>query len=258
MAQVDLNCDMGESFGVYTLGMDAEVIRHITSANIACGYHAGDPDVMQKTVKMAAQHGVAVGAHPAFPDLLGFGRRNMECTPEEITNYIIYQVGALQAFCKANGVRLQHVKPHGSLYNTAVGDERIARAIAQAVARVDPDLFLVALAGKQAELIQRIGRESGVRVVFEAFPDRAYTREGTLVSRKLPGAVISDPEEVADRALRMAAEGTVLAVDGSELNMGVQTLCVHGDNPAAVALVRKIRERLSGAQITVASFGTFL
>ncbi len=258
MTQVDLNCDMGESYGVYRLGMDQEVIRHITSANIACGFHAGDPSVIQKTVKMAAQAGVAVGAHPSFPDLPGFGRRNMECTPEEITNDVMYQVGAMLAFCRANGVPLQHVKPHGSLYNMAAADERIAQAVVRAVANVDPKLFVVALAGKNAAKMEQIGRENGVRVVFEAFPDRAYTKEGTLLSRKLPGAVISDPEEVAARALRMAAEGKVVTADGTRLSLQVQTLCVHGDNPAAVALVQKIRERLAQAGIGVAPFGTFL
>jgi 5-oxoprolinase (ATP-hydrolysing) subunit A len=258
MSPVDLNCDMGESYGAYTLGMDEAVIRHITSANIACGYHAGDANVMQRTVKMAAEYGVAVGAHPAFPDLLGFGRRNMACTPEEITHYVIYQIGALQAFCKANGVKLQHVKPHGSLYNMAVDDERIARAIAQGVARVDPALFLVTLAGKQTEQMLRIGREEGVRIALEAFPDRAYTPEGTLASRKLPGAVITDPDQVAGRAVRMATEGVVTAIDGTPLTMHVHTLCVHGDNPSAVDLVRKIRERLALAQVEVTPFGSFL
>lgn len=255
MMRVDLNCDMGESFGVYTIGMDVEVIKYVTSANIACGFHAGDPRVMDKTVKLAADRGVGVGAHPGFPDLLGFGRRNMDCTPEEIKDYVIYQVGAISAFCAGHGVKLQHVKPHGSLYNMAAADENIARAIARAVASVSPDLLLVTLAGGNAGRMSRIGREEGVKVVFEAFADRAYTAEGTLVSRKLPGAVIKDADEASERAVRMVKERRVTAIDGSFIPMDLQTLCVHGDTPGAVDLVRKIREGLEREGIAVRRMG---
>jgi len=241
---MDLNCDMGESFGGYKLGLDEEVIKYISSANVACGWHAGDPLVMMRTVKMAKEYGVGVGAHPGYPDLLGFGRRNMDCTPEEVRNYVIYQIGALQAFCTANKVELRHVKPHGNLYMTAVENENVARAIAQAIVAVDPRLMYVALAGAKGELIALVAQEVGLKVVFEAFPDRAYTSQGTLLSRREPGAVIQDPKIVANRALKMAKEKRIVAVDGSEIIVEAQTLCVHGDNPKAVELVRAIRETL--------------
>ncbi len=249
--KIDLNCDMGESFGAYKLGLDEEVIKYITSANIACGWHAGDPLVMNKTVQMAVEHGVGIGAHPGYPDLLGFGRRNMDCTPEEIRNYVIYQIGALQAFCKVHGTKLSHVKPHGALYLTAVEREDVARAIAEAILSVDENLIYVALAGAKGERMRRIGEEVGLRVAYEAFPDRAYTPEGTLVSRRQPGAVIKDPEVVAERALKIAKEGKVIAVDGTEIPLVAQTLCVHGDTPGAVELVKRIRQRLEAEGIEV-------
>ncbi|PKN34981.1 MAG: lactam utilization protein LamB [Deltaproteobacteria bacterium HGW-Deltaproteobacteria-19] len=258
MKSIDLNCDMGESFGAYTLGMDAEAIRHITSANVACGFHAGDARVMYETVRLAEKNGVAVGAHPGYPDLAGFGRRKMDCTPEEIRDYVIYQVGALRAFCDAHGMALQHVKPHGSLYNDSVGNESMLRALIGAVARVDRSLIYLALGGAQAPLVKRIAGEAGIRVAFEAFPDRAYTPEGKLAPRKSPGAVIEDPEEAAARALLMAKEGKVIATDGTILTMEIHTLCVHGDNPAAVALVKRIRSVLEKDRIRVVSLGTFI
>lgn len=249
--RVDLNCDMGESFGAYKLGLDEEVIRYITSANIACGWHAGDPLVMDKTVRMAKEHGVGVGAHPGYPDLLGFGRRNMSCSPEEIRNYVVYQVGALKGFCNVHGVKLRHVKPHGNLYLTAVEDEKTARPIAEAIVSMDPDLIYVGLAGSKGELMTRIGKEVGLKVVLEAFPDRAYSPDGTLVSRRLPGAVIKDPQLVAERALKMAKEGKVAAIDGTEIHLSIQTLCVHGDTPGAVDLVKRIRELMEKEGIEV-------
>ncbi|MHB8202302.1 MAG: LamB/YcsF family protein [Desulfomonilaceae bacterium] len=241
---VDLNCDMGESFGMYNLGLDDQVIKYVTSANIACGFHAGDPLVMNRTVQLAANHNVAVGAHPGFPDLEGFGRRNMDCSPNEIRAYVTYQVGALMAFCAKHGVRLQHVKPHGCLYNMAAVDNNIARAIAEAVAGVDANIILVALAGKSAEAMSTIGREVGIRVAFEAFADRAYTPDGELVSRRLPGAVIKDPVHAAEQALRIVKEGRVIAIDSSFLHVEAQTLCIHGDTPGASDLLRSVRERL--------------
>ena len=255
MKTIDLNCDMGESFGAYTLGMDHEAIQYITSANIACGWHAGDPLVMNRTVQMAVANGVGVGAHPGYPDLIGFGRRNMDCTPEDLKHYLIYQIGALQAFCRVHKTRLRHVKPHGALYLTAVENEDIARAVAEAIVSVDPDLMFVALAGIKGEVMRSIGQEVGLQVVYEAFPDRAYTPEGALASRRLPGAVIRDPEVVADRALRMAAEGKIITIDGSVIEIEAQTLCVHGDNPAAVELVRTIRETLEREDIQVVPMG---
>ena len=255
MNKIDLNCDMGESFGAYKLGMDEKVIQYITSANIACAWHAGDPLVMDRTVKMAVDHGVGVGAHPGYPDLLGFGRRNLDCTMEEVRNYLIFQIGALQAFCKVHGSNLQHVKPHGALYLTAVEKEDVARAVAEAIVSVDPELIYVALAGAKGELMRRIGREVGLKVAYEAFPDRAYTPEGALLSRRLPGAVIKDPREVSERALRMAKEGLVIAVDGTSIPLEAQTLCVHGDTPTAVDLVKSIRETLEADGVAVTPMG---
>lgn len=255
MEKIDLNCDMGESFGAYKLGMDDAVIKFISSANIACAWHAGDPSVMNHTVTIAVEHGVGVGAHPGYPDLLGFGRRNMDCTMEELRNYVIYQIGALQAFCNAHGTKMQHVKPHGALYLTAVENEDVARVVAEAIVSVNPDLLYVALAGAKGELMTRIGQEVGLGVVYEAFPDRAYSPEGTLVSRRQPGAVIKDPQAVSERALRMVKEGVVIAVDGTTIPLEAQTLCVHGDNPKAVDLVRSIRETLEADGVAVTPMG---
>ena len=246
---------MGESFGAYKLGMDEAVIQHISSANIACAWHAGDPEVMNRTVAMAVENGVGVGAHPGYPDMLGFGRRNMDCTAEELRNYLVYQIGALQAFCAVHGAKLQHVKPHGALYLTAVENEAVARAVAEAIVSVNPDLLYVALAGAKGELMTRIGREVGLKVVYEAFPDRAYSPEGTLVSRRQPGAVVKDPQAVSERALQMVEEGNVIAVDGTTIEIEAQTLCVHGDNPKAVDLVRSIRETLEADGVAVTPMG---
>lgn len=249
--KIDLNCDMGESFGAYTLGMDEAIIASVTSANIACGFHAGDPQVMNRTVRLALDYGVGIGAHPGFPDLLGFGRRAMECSSEEIEAYLIYQIGALQAFCTAHGAHLGHVKPHGALYNLAVGNESLIRSIVQAIAAVDRGLAMVTLAGTNAERTAAIAGEEDIVTLFEAFPDRAYTPEGTLVSRRLPGAVIHNPEEAAERAVRMAIEGEVIAIDGSRVPLTVHTLCVHGDNPNGVALAATLRKRLEEAGVAV-------
>ena len=254
MKTMDLNCDMGESFGAYRIGRDNEIMQYISSANIACGFHAGDPQVMDKTVEMAVENSVAIGAHPGYPDLLGFGRRSMTLTQDEIKQYLIYQTGALKAFCKVHGAKLQHVKPHGALYLDAVDNKDIARSIAGGIMDLDADLKFVALAGKKGETMRLVGEEMGLKVVYEAFPDRAYTPEGTLVSRKEPGAVISGPELVAKRALDMA-NGFVKAIDGSMIELEVQTLCVHGDNLAAVELVKNIKNILETNQIEVRPMG---
>ncbi len=258
MKKIDLNCDMGESFGAYTLGMDAAVIRHITSANVACGFHAGDPRVMDETVAAAKQNGVGVGAHPGYPDLIGFGRRNMDCTVDEIRRSVIYQIGALMAFCRTHNVPLQHVKAHGALYLTSVEKEEVARAVAEAVAAVDSNLIMVALAGKKGETVRKVGAELGLRVAGEAFPDRAYTPEGTLASRKLPGTVIHDPKVVSERALMMAKERKVIALDGTTIDLDVQTLCVHGDNETAVDLVAEIRNTLRAGGLSLSPMGEWL
>jgi len=258
MKRIDLNCDMGESFGAWTMGMDGEVIKHVTSANIACGFHAGDPRVMYTTVKLAKDHGVGVGAHPGYPDLVGFGRRNLDCTPEEVRDAVAYQIGAMKAFCAMHGVALQHVKPHGSLYNASVGNEAMIRAIVEAIAGVDRSVIYLALGGAQAPLVTKIAGEAGIRVAFEAFPDRAYTPEGKLAPRSLPGAVIKDPKIAAERARRMAREGKIVTTDGSVLTMQIDTICVHGDNPSAVELVKNIRSAIEAEGISVVPMGTFI
>jgi UPF0271 protein len=256
--QIDMNSDVGESFGVYKLGLDEEVIPHITSANIACGFHGGDPGVMRKTISLAKHYGVEVGAHPGFPDLIGFGRRNVDATLEEIQDDVVYQMGALQAFAISQGLRLQHMKPHGALYNMAVANHRIWEATAEAVAVVDREVILVVLASSRREPLQEIGRRYGIRIAFEAFPDRAYRSDGSLVPRREKEAVIHDHEIVARRALKMALEGKVIAIDGTEIELKADTLCVHGDNPAAVQMVKKIREGLKATGVEVTSMKHFI
>jgi len=250
--KIDLNSDVGESFGVYKIGLDEEVIPLISSANIACGFHAGDPAVMRRTIALAKEHGVALGAHPGFPDLLGFGRRNMDATMEEIRDYITYQIGALQAFAASQGMNLQHVKAHGALYNMAAQDMRITQAITESVSRLDKDLILVMLPGPKKDEVLEIGKYYGIRVVFEFFADRGYNSDGTLVSRREPGAMIHDHQFAADRVLKMVTEGKIASKDGIEIEVASDTVCVHGDNPAAVRLIEQIRESLlsSGVEIT--------
>ena len=256
--KIDLNSDVGESFGVYKIGLDEEVIPLISSANIACGFHAGDPATMRRTIALAKKHGVALGAHPGFPDLLGFGRRSLDATMEEIRDYITYQVGALQAFASLQGLKLQHLKAHGALYNMAVRDMRIWESMAEVIAGIDKDLILVVLAGPKREELQEMGRRYGVRIAFEFFADRAYNRDGSLVSRREPGAVIEDHELVAERVLKMVTNGRVQAKDGAEIEIIADTICVHGDNPAAVKLAGRIREVLLASGIEVVPMGTFL
>jgi UPF0271 protein len=248
---IDLNADLGEGFGAYRAGDDEGLLRVVTSANVACGFHAGDPLVMRRAVAQAAERGVVVGAHPGYPDLLGFGRRDLAASPEEVSAYVLYQVGALSAFCTAAGTRLRYVKPHGALYNRAARDPSTARAIAEGVRLADPSLVLLALAG--SEMI-RAGEAAGIRVAAEAFVDRAYLPTGELVPRSQPGATLHDVEEVSARAVRMAREGTVTAIDGSVLLVRPDSLCVHGDNPEAPAIVRAVRARLEAEGITVAPF----
>lgn len=255
---MDLNCDMGESFGDYCLGCDQEVIKFITSANLACGFHASDPVVMDKTLRLCAAHGVAVGAHPGYPDLRGFGRRNLDSSPLEVRNDVIYQIGALAGLAQAAGVRLQHVKPHGALYNTAAANPTTARAVAQAVRDYDPSLILVTLAGPGGETFRQIARDLGLKMASEAFADRAYTAQGRLVPRGTPGAVIHEPEVVAARCLRMASEGVVEASDGSLVPLEADTICVHGDTPTAVELVKQVGRTLSQGGVELRPMGSFL
>jgi UPF0271 protein len=250
--EIDLNCDMGESFGAYTIGRDADVMPSITSANVACGFHAGDPSVMRETVRLAKAHGVAVGAHPGLPDLVGFGRREMAVAAHELEDAVAYQVGALAGLAAAEGIRLQHVKAHGALYNMAAKDHALADAIARAVAAVDDSLVLLGLPGSE---LLRAGERQGLRVVAEAFADRAYEPDGSLVSRRKPGAVIHDAAAVVDRVLRMAREGLVRAIDGTDILLPVDTICTHGDTPGAEQLVRRIREALERDGVRVQPFG---
>jgi len=253
--QVDLNCDVGESYGAYRLGADDALMPWITSANIACGYHAGDPLVMDETVRLAVRHGVGIGAHPGFPDLLGFGRRAMQLAPGEVENYVLYQVGALAAFARAAGAELAHVKPHGALYNVAARDPETARAIARGVARAGSHLILVGLAGSA---LVEAAREAGLATVGEGFADRAYNPDGTLRSRRLPGALLESPAAAAEQALRIARDGTVTAHTGEEISLHVDTICIHGDTPAAVEIAQAIRQKLAQAGVEVASLGSFV
>lgn len=249
MCKVDLNSDLGESFGAYTIGMDQDVIAYVSSANVACGYHAGDPLVMDATVAAAKAAGVAVGAHPGYPDLMGFGRRNMNCSPREVKAYVQYQLGALKAFTAAHGLPLQHCKPHGALYNTAGKDMELALAIAQAICDVDRDIILLGLAGSK---MLEAGRQLGLRVASEVFADRAYQADGSLVPRSKPGAVIHDKDEAIARTIRMVTEGKVTAITGEEVSIEAHSICVHGDNPSAVEFVRNIRAKLESEGVTVA------
>jgi UPF0271 protein len=249
---IDLNCDMGESFGAYRIGADAETMASITSANVACGYHGGDPTVMRQTVRLARQAGVAIGAHPGLPDLAGFGRREMRVTPDEVFDFVLYQVGALAGIARAEGMRLQHVKPHGALYNMAVRDGALAEAIAAAVRAFDPGLILFGLPGTE---LLRAAAAAGITAAAEGFADRAYEPDGTLTPRSRAGAVLHDSDAVVARAVRMAVEGRVTAADGTDIPMQVSTICTHGDTPGAERLTRLIREGLQRAGVTVRPVG---
>ena len=255
MYKVDLNADLGESFGVYTLGMDEQVMAHITSANVACGWHAGDAMVMEKTVRAAAERGVAVGAHPGFPDLAGFGRRKLAVTPEEVRAYIQYQVGALWAFARGAGVSLQHVKPHGALYNMSAADMALAVAVCEGIARVDEGLILMGLAGS---CHMEAARQVGIPVAGEVFADRGYRADGSLVPRGMPGAIITDEEEAVRRVIRMVKEGRVTAVDGTEVSVRADSVCLHGDNPHAVAFAARLRRELEAAGVEVENLKSVL
>jgi len=258
LKNIDLNSDVGESFGVYSLGLDEEVIPLISSANIACGYHAGDPAVMRHTVALAKKNGVGLGAHPGLPDLVGFGRRNMDVTLEEIKDFVTCQIGALQAVAALQGARLQHVKPHGALYNMAGKNPAIWDAVAEVMAGLDERLILFVLAGSDRQELESIGKRRGIRIAFEFFADRAYNTDGSLVSRKLPGAVIHENDVVAAKVLKFVKEGKVKTIEGSDIELKAETICVHGDNPKALALVKKIRETLGGAGVAVKPVATFM
>lgn len=250
MVRIDLNCDMGESFGSYKVGQDEQIIQFITSANIACGFHAGDPSIMRKTVKLALDHGVSIGAHPGFYDLAGFGRRKMELTPSEVYDIVVYQIGALQAFVQAEGGILNHVKPHGALYNMAAVDLTLAEAIAEAIYKVNPNLILYGLAN--SELI-RAGEKFGLQTANEVFADRTYQNDGALTSRSEKNAVIKNEEEAINQVIQMIKDKKVTCVDGSEIPIKADTICIHGDGEHALLFAENIRHKLFENNINVES-----
>ncbi len=245
---VDLNCDMGESFGRYTLGLDEEVIKLISSANVGCGFHGGDPHVMRNTVALAKEHGVAVGAHPGLPDLLGFGRREMNVTPEEMKDYCIYQIGALKAFVEVAGMKLQHVKMHGALDAMARRDEELTRVMCEATREISPDLVWLAHSGIRTG---EIARNMGLRVIQEVYADRAYNADKSLVSRKIPGSVLKDPPEIGARIRQLIETGTVNTIDGKTLELEFDSICVHGDTSGALEMIRTIRGILADHNVAV-------
>ncbi|WP_338525814.1 5-oxoprolinase subunit PxpA [Pseudomonas batumici] len=244
MSRLLLNCDIGESYGNWTMGLDAQVMPFIDCANVACGYHAGDPSIMRKTVTLALANDVRIGAHPAYPDLVGFGRRSMACTPQEIQDLLHYQIGALDGICRAQGARVSYVKPHGAMYNDMMANPEQLRAVIQAIAAYDRELPLMLLAMRDNSAAQALGDEYGVTLWFEAFADRAYDSAGRLVSRQLPGAVHHEPSLIVEQALTIARGDSLTASDGSALRLQAHTLCVHGDNASSVAAVQRIREAL--------------
>ena len=248
--RIDLNSDLGESFGPWPMGQDAALMDSITSANIACGFHAGDPGVMRQTIALARDKGVAIGAHPGFPDLVGFGRREMKATPAEVEDFVLYQVAALAGMAAAQGMKLQHVKAHGALYNMACKDRALAEAIARGVAAFDRSLVVFGL--PNSELL-RAGAAAGLPVAAEVFADRAYERDGSLVSRQKSGSVIHDQQAVVERAVRMVKDKQVVAVDGSTIALQADTICLHGDTPGAADLARVIRRGLESAGVRIAA-----
>jgi 5-oxoprolinase (ATP-hydrolysing) subunit A len=252
---VDLNADVGEGYGAFRIGSDEELLHHVTSANIACGWHAGDPLVMGKTAELCCRLQVSAGAHPGYPDLQGFGRRNMQLSERECRAFVLYQVGALSGFLRRVGTPMRHVKPHGALYNQASGDESLARGIVGAIVDFDPTLILLGLSGSR---LLETARERGLKVAREVFADRAYNSDGSLVSRKLPGALIEDPAEAADRAVRMVTEGILRSIDGTDIPIEADSICIHGDRPGSVEVARRLREALQRAAVSVRPLVDFI
>lgn len=252
---LDLNCDMGESFGRYRMGNDEEIIPLISSANVACGFHAGDPHVMRKTVSLAKEHGVAIGAHPGLPDLVGFGRRDMKVSPDELKDYFVYQTGALKAFVEAAGMKLQHVKQHGALTKMALDDRQLAFAMAEATREVDPELIFVTPTGTSTV---DIAQSLGLKVGKEAYADRAYNADRSLVSRSIPGSVIEDPAQIGARIEQLINTGTVTTMDGQTIGLDFDSICLHGDTPGASAIVRTIRENLDALGVSIRALSEIL
>lgn len=255
MFKVDLNSDLGEGFGIYKMGMDEEILKYVSSANIACGFHAGDPCVMDKTLNLAKQSGVSIGAHPSFPDLLGFGRRNMQISFEEAKNYALYQLGALFAFAKTKGMRVQHFKAHGALYNMAAVDENLALALCEAVAQFDENIIFMGLSNSA---MGETAKKKGLKYASEVFADRAYNDDGTLVSRRLKGAVITDENVAISRVIKMIKEGKVTSVNGKEISLKAHSICVHGDGVKALEFVQKIKKNLAKEQIKIKALNEFI
>jgi 5-oxoprolinase (ATP-hydrolysing) subunit A len=252
MSIIDINCDMGESFGAYKLGTDEEILKYITSANIACGFHAGDPATMRKTVKLAMEHEVGIGVHPGLPDLAGFGRRNIDISAQEAYEMVVYQIGSLWGFVKAEGGTIQHVKPHGALYNMAAVNRELSEAIAEAVYKVNPELILFGLAG--SELVSA-GEKIGLRTASEVFADRTYQQDRTLTSRKLPHAVITDDDAAVAQVIRMAKEGKVMTQQDVDVDIKADTVCIHGDGAHALSFAKKIIQTLEDSGISVRKIG---
>ncbi|MCS0674001.1 LamB/YcsF family protein [Cytobacillus firmus] len=252
---VDINCDMGESFGSYKMGRDEEILDYITSANIACGFHAGDPATMRKTVKMALEKNVGLGVHPGLQDLHGFGRRDINITPQEAYDLVVYQIGALYAFVKSEGGKLQHVKPHGALFNMASKSAPLSEAIAEAVYKVDPELILFGLSG--SELV-KAGRKIGLRSANEVFSDRTYQEDGSLTSRRESNALITDHSDAVNQVIRMVKEGKVHSVQGTDVSIVANTICIHGDGESALEFAQYIPKALNEAGIQVAKISEFL
>lgn len=255
MSMIDLNCDMGESFGAYKMGTDEEILNYITSANIACGFHAGDPTTMRKTVTMALERNVGIGVHPGLPDLVGFGRRTMDISPQEAYDLIVYQIGAVYAFTKAEGGKLQHVKPHGALYNMAAKSPSLSEAIAEAIYKVDPELILFGLAG--GELV-KAGKKIGLRSANEVFSDRTYQEDGSLTSRREENALIHDQEVAVNQVIRIVKEGKVKSLQGVDVSIQAHTVCIHGDGQNALQFAKYISTSLQNAGITIAKISNFL
>ena len=250
MKKIDLNCDMGESYGAWKMGADAEVMPFITSANIACGFHGGDPATIRKTVRLALDRGVAVGAHPSLPDLMGFGRRAMRISPQDMYDLIVYQAGAVEAFARAAGAKLHHVKCHGALYNMAVNDEALSEAMVRAVKDLGSGVMLYALSGSKTF---QLGKKAGIPVAGEVFADRGYSDDGTLAPRDRPGGMIEDAAASAKQALAMIEEGYVTSLAGKRVAVSADTMCLHGDQPGAVAFAQALRKAFTEKGITVAA-----
>jgi len=239
---IKLNCDMGESFGVYTMGMDEQIMPYIDMANLACGFHASDPVTMHRSIRSAKEQGVEIGAHPSYPDLVGFGRREMACSSEEIVSFVLYQLGALEALCQSYDTRVSYLKPHGALYNSMMKEPEIFKAIAKAISKYDPSVKLMILSSIKNDHYETIAQKYGVSLLYEVFADRAYTDEGYLLPRGQKGAVISDESEVLARARLLFDEGIIETISGKKLQQKADTICVHGDNEAAVELIRSLHQ----------------